>query len=49
VTPETALRLGKLCGGGPGLWLRMQQAHDLRLADTAMAATLAAIPTMRAA
>ena len=24
VTPEMALRLGKWCGNGPGLWLRMQ-------------------------
>jgi len=29
VTPEMALRLGKLCGNGPELWLRMQMAHDL--------------------
>jgi plasmid maintenance system antidote protein VapI len=24
-----ALRLGKLAGNGPGLWLRMQQTYDL--------------------
>ena len=29
VTPEMALRLGKFCGNGAGLWLRMQQAYDL--------------------
>jgi plasmid maintenance system antidote protein VapI len=29
VTPEMAVRLGRLCGNGPGLWLRMQQARDL--------------------
>jgi antitoxin HigA-1 len=29
VTPEMALRLGKLCGNGPEFWLRMQMAHDL--------------------
>ena len=29
VTPEMALRLGKLCGNGPDLWLNMQAAHDL--------------------
>ena len=23
ITPEMALRLGKFCGNGPGLWLRM--------------------------
>ena len=29
ITPEMAIRLGKFCGNGPGLWLRMQQAYDL--------------------
>src|SRR3989304_2808956 len=29
ITPEMALRLGKFCGNGPGLWLRMQQRYDL--------------------
>jgi addiction module HigA family antidote len=29
VTPEMALRIGKLCGNGPELWLNMQAAHDL--------------------
>lgn len=29
ITPEMALRLGKFCGNGPGLWLRMQQNYDL--------------------
>ena len=48
VTPEMAVRLGKLCGNGPGLWLRMQQAHDLWQAEKAMAETIAAIPTLRA-
>ncbi|MEE4113330.1 MAG: HigA family addiction module antitoxin [Desulfobacteraceae bacterium] len=29
ITTEMALRIGKFAGNGPGLWLRMQQAHDL--------------------
>jgi addiction module HigA family antidote len=29
ITIEMALRLGKLAGNGPGLWLRMQQNYDL--------------------
>ncbi len=29
VTPEMALRLGKLCGNGPEFWLRMQMLRDL--------------------
>ena len=45
VTPEMALRLGKWCGNGPGLWLRMQQAFDLWHAERALADTLAGIPS----
>ncbi|MSQ71679.1 MAG: addiction module antidote protein, HigA family [Betaproteobacteria bacterium] len=29
VTPDMAIRLGKLLGNGPEIWLRMQQAVDL--------------------
>ncbi len=29
ITTEMALRIGRLAGNGPGLWLRMQQSHDL--------------------
>jgi len=29
ITTEMALRLGRLAGNGPGLWLRMQQNYDL--------------------
>jgi addiction module HigA family antidote len=49
VTPEMALRLGKLCGNGPGLWLRMQQARDLWRAERDMAGEILAIPTIREA
>jgi len=49
VTPEMALRLGKVCGNGPGLWLRMQQARDLWRAERELAKVLADIPTLRAA
>lgn len=49
ITPEMALRVGKMCGNGPGLWLRMQQARDLWRAERAIAAEVAAIPTLRAA
>jgi antitoxin HigA-1 len=38
-----AVRLGKWCGNGPGLWLRMQQAFDLWHAERALGATLAGI------
>ena len=29
VTPDMAIRLGKLLGNGAGIWLRMQQALDV--------------------
>jgi len=47
VTPGMALRIGKLCGNGPGLWLRMQQAHDLWRAERELADELKKIPTLR--
>ena len=46
VTPEMAVRLGKLCGDGPGIWLRMQQAHDLWQAERDLAETIKKIPTI---
>ena len=45
VTPEMAVRLGKWCGNGPGLWLRMQQAFDLWHAERALGAVLEGIPS----
>ncbi len=48
VTPEMAVRLGKLCGNGPGLWLRMQQARDLWQAERDLAETVKKIPTLHA-
>jgi addiction module HigA family antidote len=47
VTPEMALRLGKFCGNGPGLWLRMQQARDLWQAERDLADELDKVPTLR--
>ncbi len=44
VTVEMALRLGKFCGNGPALWLRMQQAHDLWRAERRMRGEIAKIP-----
>ena len=44
ITPEMALRLGKYCGNGPGLWLRMQQAYDLWQAERRLGTELARIP-----
>jgi antitoxin HigA-1 len=49
ISPEMALRLGKFCGNGPGLWLRMQQSFDLWHARKAIADDLSRIRTARAA
>lgn len=49
VSPEMALRLGKLCGNGPDLWLNLQQAWDLAEARGRIGDQLAAIPTLTAA
>lgn len=49
VTPEMAVRLGKFCGNGPGLWLRMQVAHDLWEAEKALSKEIERIPTYRVA
>ena len=46
VTPEMALRLGKLCGDDASLWLRMQQARDLWQAGRDLAEELQKIPTL---
>ena len=49
VTPLMALKLGKLCGNGPDLWLSLQARYDLEKLGKAKRAELAAIPTLAAA
>ncbi len=49
VTPRMALRLGKLCGNGPDLWLNLQRDCDLRRAEEELREALAAIPTLNEA
>lgn len=49
VTPEMAVRLGKFCGNGPGLWLRLQQTHDLWHAEKRLSDVVARIPSHRSA
>lgn len=44
VTPEMAARLGRFCGNGPGIWLRMQQACDLWRAERELRSELERIP-----
>lgn len=49
VSPEMALRIGKFCGNGPDIWLRMQSSYDLWHARRRLTAEIDDVPTMRAA
>ena len=40
ITVEMALRIGRLVGNGPGLWLRLQQNHDLWRAQQGLSGEL---------
>jgi plasmid maintenance system antidote protein VapI len=42
-----AVRLGKFCGNGPGLWLRMQLAFDLWQAERQLRGQIEQIPTFK--
>lgn len=47
LSPEDAARVGKLFGGGPGAWIRMQAAHDLWHAERNV--DVSNIPTLKVA
>ena len=49
VTPVMALRLGKLCGNGPDLWLNLQKRYDLHLAEQEFGEKIKNIPTLEVA
>src|SRR5215469_18696757 len=49
VTPAMALRLGKLCGNGPDLWLNLQKRYDLHRAEQELGEKINAIPTLEVA
>jgi len=49
VTPAMALRIGKLCGNGPDLWIDMQRAYDIEKAERELADEIKKIPTLTAA
>src|SRR6202171_5804318 len=49
VTPMMALRLGKLCGNGPDLWLNLQKRYDLHQAQQELGGTINKIPTLEVA
>ena len=48
VTANMALRLGKLCGDGPRIWMAMQQAYDVSIAERELADEIDKIPTLSA-
>ncbi len=48
VTAAMALRLGKLCGNRPELWLGLQARYELARAGEALEKEIAAIPTLAA-
>jgi addiction module HigA family antidote len=49
VTPMMALRLGKLFGNGPDLWLTLQQRYDLHRAEQQLGEKIKTIPTLEVA
>src|SRR5947209_4530066 len=49
VAAEMAIRIGKLCGNGPDLWIRMQEAHDLWRAKQKIGREIETIPTLKPA
>jgi addiction module HigA family antidote len=49
VSPEMVLGIGKFCGNGLDVWLRMQAAHDLWHASRRLADEIGRILTMRVA
>lgn len=48
VTPGMALRLGKLLGNGPTLWLNLQRRYDLWQAERELKREIEAMPTLAA-
>ncbi len=47
VSPEMAVRLGRLCGNGPELWLNMQARYDAWEATRRLGKRLEKIPNLR--
>ena len=46
ISPDMAVRLGKLCGNGPGLWIRLQGRYDTWEATNRLSKELRKIPTL---
>ena len=48
VTPDMALRLGKLFGNSPDFWLNLQSTYDLKKAEQSIALELKKIKPLTA-
>ena len=46
ISPEMAIRLGKLCGNGPDLWLTLQNRYDLWETKRRLGKQVERIPTL---
>jgi addiction module HigA family antidote len=46
ISPDMAVRLGKLCGNGPGIWIRLQGDYDTWEASRRLRKELKKIPTL---
>jgi len=49
ISADTALRLGKWFGTGPKIWLNLQQAYDLDIANLQIGTDLETIKSRKAA
>lgn len=49
VTAKMAMRIGKMCGNGPEIWLKMQGRCDLKIAVRELSDALDKIPELKAA
>ncbi|WP_419730337.1 HigA family addiction module antitoxin [Lichenicola sp.] len=47
ISPDMALRLGRLCGNSPEMWLRLQEHYDLWHRQRALADDLATIQALQ--
>jgi len=47
ISADMAVRLGKLCGNGPDLWLRLQATYDAWEASKRLKREIAKIPMLR--
>ena len=48
ISPDMALRLGKLFGNSPDFWLNLQNAYDLKMAEHSIAMELKKIKPLLA-